>query len=184
MARAKTKATEARQLRWSEKRMTQADKEWTRERLTKVAEQHGGFTQEQAKKMCSSSTISDYFRGEGRPAPADVVWSWIAEAQDARSPLVPCDLERRSSAKHAQPIARWRLYAQVRSGWHRSDEVTRCDVEAMELADSVLAVLWREQEGLEFSDWQDNGKMLWMHHGTARKGWLCLSTLMGVYRCS
>ena len=96
----KAKATERTGAleRWSAKAITEDEKRWVRATLQRIAEAKGAVTAVVARSMCASSTMTDRFRGQGRPSASDVVWSWVAEEQDAKSSLVPRELERRSSA--------------------------------------------------------------------------------------
>ena len=175
--RAKAMATKAkakgvtRRTRWSMKPMQEDEKVKVREMLTRLVAEKGGQTEEEICAIARLTTVTEKFKGKDRPSAGDVVWAWVAECQEARDGVVPQTLARKSQAQHREPIARWQWHARVRSGWDRPDGVTQLEAAGMELCDDVLAVLWREQEGLEYRDWGQMGKALFMEKGTARKGW-------------
>ena len=99
----KAKATERTGAleRWSAKAITEDEKRWVRATLQRIAEAKGMVTAVVARSMCASSTMTDRFRGQGRPSASDVVWSWVAEQQAQGTGLVEEGLQRRSTAKHA-----------------------------------------------------------------------------------
>ena len=160
--------------RWSAKPMAEDEKRWVRATLQRIAEAKGEVTAAVVRAMCRSSTMTDRFRGQGRPSASDVVWAWVAEQQTQRTGLIEEGLQRRSTAKHAEPEPRWQWHATVRSGWVRPDDISRESVETLRQADRVLAALWREHTGTPQGEGKDDevgSGTLRVEEGMVRATW-------------
>ena len=159
-----------RQARWAEATMTEKTKKWVRETMRRAVARVGQVTEANVAALVKNSTLTDKFRGSKLASASDVVWSWIAEEQDAETGRVALDLERRSRAQNRRTLPRWRWYAQVRSGWERPAGMDKAQVVAMQEADRVLSLMWWKQE---HRDWGsvDDSEVLRLHSSTVARVW-------------
>ena len=138
--------------------MNAVERNWVRAVMSRAVMRNGVVTQQPVLKLTRTGAMQDRFCGTGAAVP-DVVWSWIAERQAERGPDVDPHLRRRVGSGSTRVMPRWEWYSRVRSGWRRPVGVTMEDVAQRQEADEVLALLWKEQEGLEW-DGAEMGQVL------------------------
>ena len=173
MKRAREQGTEpvtgGSRVRWAPYPMTEDEKNWVRKVMSRGVQRYGVVRQETVPMLTRNGTMTDKFCRTGAAVP-DVVWSWIAERQAAGGPDVDAGLRRRVGSGSKRVMPRWEWYSRVRSGWARPVGMTRKEVVLMQEADEVLALLWMEQEGLEW-DMGVKGEVLVLRNDTVTRVW-------------
>ena len=162
-------ATGGSRVRWAPHPMTEDEKNWVRKVMSRGVQRYGVVRQETVPMLTRNGTMTDKFCRTGAAVP-DVVWSWIAERQEAGGPDVDAGLRRRVGSGSKRVMPRWEWYSRVRSGWARPVGMTRKEVVLMQEADEVLALLWMEQEGLEW-DMGVKGEVLVLRNDTVTRVW-------------
>ena len=160
---------------WNPRALSEETKAWVRTTLTKKAKATGGISVSSVAQLVKLTTLRDRLGGIGMSM-ADLVWSWVAECQERRSPLLTEEVHRHTQAGNIRPA--WRWYAMVRSGWRRPSSLTQEVVEQRAAADRVMAALLRHQENMSWQQWvdQEEQQVLYLEKGTVRAAWMSVKT--------